>query len=780
LEHVIAFVEKHNKFILILIFLITLFFALLIPQLELNSEYITLLPPDPKHEALKAEIMGDRLEYPGDLYFMVEGPKIFEKETLQAIEEVLAQLDAFDELGESLSPFEFVTVQKKGTRLVTLPTTTHKKGTIWTQEEADTFKERVLQDEISRGLLTSPEGDALLFFYATKDLGKDQKAKNEEFSRIIRTLESYAKVYIIGTPLFEDRVMLYLFRDLDLLLVLCMLVIVLLYYLSFRAKRAVFIPFSLSLIGIIWTLGMMVLLDYSLTVVTIITPSMVLILGSSYSIHVISEYYRSFTERHFEVPIHQQIATSVAKINRTIFIACLTTVVGFLSLLICELPAFRELGIAVSLGITSCALLSLTYIPALLCISSKPKPKQIALFSHGKITTLVHKLSLEVGKRWPLYIILLLLIIGGFIYTKDKVTIQTDYLTYFPKHDQLIKESISFARKMGGTDPHYITLTAPENESGYFYRSDVIQSVYAFEEALRESDKDITHILSFSQYVAFLNKKYQGEAKIPDTPGLVLMLSRLLKMISSQVEHQAIEALINEDGSRVTLSIRYYDSKTQSWESLESVTNLQQTIEKHRNLLPQEISLVDWGVGVNALRLSESIKRDQKYSMYLSILLVFIIVCIQFKSAVFGIYAIIPTLSGIMGNYIFMFLLDIPFDVITIIFASITIGIGVDNAIHYLLRFKNRCKEHPNLPYRVSIAQTLEETGRPILLTSSSIILGLLVLLSASFIPIRYFGLLLAIALFTTTWSTLFILPSVMIAVHSIKQTIRRRTESQT
>ena len=771
----ISLVLRHTKIVLFLIFAGTLAALTMLPSLELNSEYINLLPPKEEHKLLKQEVLNVSGSNPGDLYCLLEGDTVFTAKTLNAVQQVLDELSSLEEVKKPLSPFAFITVQKKGTRLSTLPLSPVQEGNIWTEEDARVFKQRLQADEIAKGLLSTEDGDALLFQVALKEKRTDQAEVHRKIQDIVNSLSSYAEVSLIGTPLFEDRVLFYLSHDLNRLLILCMAVIVLLFYLAFRSKRAVIIPFSLSLIALVWTLACMVLLGYALTVVNIIVPSMVLILGSSYAIHVLSEYYRSLAADATKEDRNQQIITSVTKISKTIFGACLTTIVGFLSLLVCELEAFKELGIAVSLGIFFCALLSMLYIPALLSILPTPKRKDLRTFTHGPIARMVHALSLRSVRSWPLAIILFAALIASFTFTKQQVKIETDYLTYFPKNDQLIAQSIGFAQKIGGSDPHYITLTAPGNEKNYFLRPDVLQQVYAFEEELLRSNEDITHLLSFSRYVAFLHSVHQGSFAIPDTPGLLLTLSRLLVVVSKQMDHPILSSLISEDGSRITLTIRSFDSRYNSWESLESVQKLQQSIMEATHLLPDNLAIDDWGVGVDALRMSRSIAEDQNRSLLLSLVLVLLIVMIQFKSVKTGFFALVPTLTGIMGNYLFMYLLDIPFDVVTIIFASVTVGVGVDAAIHFLLRFRRRQAEHPALPYEVVVAQTLEETGRPILLTSSALILGLLVLLFASFLPIRYFGLLLSFALLVTTFATLFILPSLMIALHKLSAKSRKR-----
>ena len=120
------------------------------------------------------------------------------------------------------------------------------------------------------------------------------------------------------------------------------------------------LPASLSIIGIIWTLGAMALLGYKLTIVTILTPCLVLTLASSYSIHMMSEYLEAVMRNE-----RDRLPEHYARISKTIFYAMLTTVSGFLSFLICRTVIFREFGITISIGVAFCALLAFTYLPAI-------------------------------------------------------------------------------------------------------------------------------------------------------------------------------------------------------------------------------------------------------------------------------------------------------------------------------------------------------------------------------------------------------------------------------
>ncbi|HKM07463.1 MAG TPA: MMPL family transporter, partial [Sphaerochaeta sp.] len=151
-----------------------------------------------------------------------------------------------------------------------------------------------------------------------------------------------------------------------------------------------------------------------------------------------------------------------------------------------------------------------------------------------------------------------------------------------------------------------------------------------------------------------------------------------------------------------------------------------------------------------------------------------LVVLAAFLSLSQALFALIPILSGVMANYIFMYILNIPFDMITVTFASVAVGAGIDDAIHFLLRYKNNLRTS-DLPVMQIVEMTIKETGRPIILTTLSIIAGMLMFLFASYTPVRYFGSLMSIALLNCMLSTLFIMPSYIIFTAKIRGKFRKR-----
>ena len=704
----------------------------------------------------------------GDGYVIIfTSDRMFEPEVLNTIYEVRDNLSKRYEIGSCLSPFDYVTVEKKGTRLSIEPIAPVKQGETWTEEDAELFHQRLMNDSVAKNYLYSDDGSTIMIYYRARGLNAQSIA---ELDTIVNPLREYGRVALNGGGLISNAVMKYLNKDLITLLVLCLAVILVIFYLSFRSIRAVLLPASLALIGIVWTLGTMAITGYKLNIVTVLTPCLVLTLGSSYSIHMINEYFEAITSGDKDKLVYH-----FSKISKTIFFAMATTVAGFLALLICRTPLFKEFGITIAIGVFYCAVLAFTYIPAILSKTKLPKPKQLKVVKSGLLTKCVHATALIITKAWWIFIVITILISILFMFIKDDIGFDSNYMSYFPSDDPIVQDSIYFAKTLGGTDPYYITITAPDNEKGFFLKSENLKDIYAYETAVMAACPDIVQSLSFSQYVSFLNEVYNGEKGIPDSNGLINLLSRVLKQIEGQIGSNVLDVLINDDASEVTLSMRNFDSVEQDLQTTSSARRIEQTMDYYRYMLPAGTKSEIHCAASNGVRASDMIMVDQNRATILSFFLIFIIASFAVLSIQYGIAALIPVSVGVMINYIFMWAFSIPFDIVTVGFSSVAIGCGVDNALHFLIRYKIRLKESPGLSTIEAVKENIIETGRPIILTTISVDAGLIMLLFASYTPIQYFGILMCVALTAAMLATICILPPVMIAASKIKQSVFKR-----
>lgn len=799
-------VGKHSKLTLVIILAITAFFLYHAAFLHLDADYNSLMTelqgqttylvesgvegqtsshvsrnadPIPETGVLRTSSLGNHLVasseptpppvtdeelYPTTYLVMVESPTLYTAEHLSLIESTMNALGKTDYLSKGYSVLDFVTLEKRGTRLATMPFSSHQENqTIWTEEEAQLLKSRIEADPLVKNYLVSEDLQGLLFSFESIALTESQE---NELAAMLEVLTKEGMIVSInGGAVITNRLMHYLGRDLSILLSLCFVAILLVYYLSFKSKRSVLLPFSMSVIGIIWTFGTMRMLGYSLTIVNIVTPCMVLNLGSSYAIHVIGEYYTDYSKGMNSIE-------STKKILRTIFFACLTTVIGFMSLLFSKTQALREFGVAVGFGVTYCAILASTYLPAQLSLVIPPKQEQIRTYRKGYLARSVLFFDRTVARKWPLFVLLWLLVITGYVMTRDYIPVNTNYMSYLPKRDPFGKSSQHFAQKMGGDIPYVITIEAPEGKDKFFLKSENLNAVHSFEQALYSQSADIRQILSFASYVSFANSVYSDEEGIPTSDGLLNLLSRMVLLMSKQGQEE-LSSILDVEGNKLTIYLQHFDAEEQALWTLGSAERIEEVILANLHLLPNNSKLTISGEPHKTLNFSAELLHDQKMSTYASYLLVFLVVLFAFKSLSLALYALIPILTGVMANYIFMYFFQIPFDMITVSFAAVAVGTGIDDAIHFLIRYKNKLGKDDRTTEAL-LSETIRETGRPIILTTLSIIAGMLMFLFASYTPVRYFGSLMSMALLNCMLATLLIMPSVIRLVAYLKRRFAR------
>ena len=349
-----------------------------------------------------------------------------------------------------------------------------------------------------------------------------------------------------------------------------------------------------------------------------------------------------------------------------------------------------------------------------------------------------------------------------FAFSARRISYNTDAMTYFPEHEQVVQDMRFFAAKVGGFEEVNLTLTAPNAQSGYFLDLDKLATVSRFEDRLREIP-DICYLSSFLQYVKELNRSMHGAYVLPDSRAPVLLLSRFFRALSSRDQGAGgLGSLANQDFSALTLRLRVYDSARSSFIDEVGLRQLLGKIETIRvKEIPAEISVTSWGRILRYLSLSDILQRDSLRSNLVALAAILCITAIAFRSILFGLLSLVPLLTGIILNGLFLVITGIPLDMITIMVSSIAMGVGVDNSIHFLIQYRRQA-EQTGAELGTVLRNTMMVAGRPIVLTTVSIIAGLLILTLGIFRPIVYFGLLVAFTLMAATLGTLIVLPAVM------------------
>ena len=716
-------------------------------EILLNTDYIVSKDYRTNLTASVASEAEADEAYTSTMYVLVYSEDIYSPDMLDTLEECIDTIDSRRDSARPSSVLDWFTLSGDDGFLTILPMST-KTGNDWTDEEAEEFEKRVKNDPVVSYYLVGGSGNSFILQFVYADKASSEQL--DELSSVFEPLrEKGARVILMSNMVIADEVVKALKRDLYLLASLALMLMVIVSFLSFRSLRAVVFPFLVSLVSIVWTLGTMSMLGLELNLLSILTPCLVLILGSTYSMHILNEYYLMGRKGEYDV-----IASS-RHILLTIVLGSVTTILGFLALAFAPSGTLWGFGISVAVGVFYSAFLSVFCLPSLLMLLPAPKKGKREKLRKGLLQRLVSAWSERVVRIWPILIVIFFVIAAVFFVVKDRISVDSNYMSYFSEDDEFGIDCRFFSSEIGGTTPFTVTITAPEGEENFFLEYENLASVFEWEQRMKEDD-NVLQIISFPQYVAFASRELLGEYGIPSDKGVLSILRAVLLSYAS--EFGELGAVVSSDFNTLTITVQTWDAEKQDLITQSSIEEVYTRMVDLFSILPSGTTVSVSGYPVISSKFSSRLLSDQRISTVLSMVSILIVASLFLLSLSRGILVLVPVAAGIMINYIFMYFASIPFDIITVSFSSVAIGCGVDDALHFSLRYRRYSKKYADTKEIVS--HTLRNTGRPIILTTLSIVSGMLMLSFGSYMPIRYFGLLMSVTLTAAMLSTLLFLPS--------------------
>ena len=751
-RQLVSFAQRKSLFVIIFILLLTCVFGFFALRIRIDTEVLRLLPDDFEANVLIDKYAGDSkdVEY---VFLVISGKDIFSTGKLKILDDVITAIESIDAVQGSISPFNLPVFQKDGTRLTIRPLSEKGRAPA-TEDELRRFAQNISTSPLAKNLVISEDGSSLCIIFPIQVLENYDGFLNQ-FEIIVSELDEIYTTYIAGWIPLHDTIQKYILKDSPRLIAVAIAIILLIFFLSFGTLRAVSLPFLAVSIGMIWTLGIMSLLGMPLSIVSIMTPVLIIALGSSYSIHILNQYYH---EADPAAKDGEWLTPALCHISRTIVLASFTTAIGFGSLIAATVERIRQFGIATGIGVLICALLAMFLYPAFLSRLRYPKAAHIKRISKGILAGWMRFLGFHIKSVRYIAALFFVVVAVIFVFSLRHVRYETDYTSYFRERVTALEDNRFLMDKFGGFMYLNLTMTAPGNEKDYFRRQEILEKVSRFEDELLENP-DITHVTSLTHYLKAMNFSMNGEYSYPENRAMVTLMSRFIKT-GEAIPEDFLQFLANDDFTRLTFQIRMYDSDEKWFLFEERLSGVVSFIRrKASELLPSQTNPELWGWNLVALELSQVLIRDQIISIVVSAVLVFLVAIVTFRSFAYGAFCLVPLVMGIMLNFILMWILNIPFDVFTIMFSSVAIGAGIDDSIHLLIQFRRFSRIYPE-DRQKAISLSVGIAGRPILLTSISVITGLLALTFSSFVPVVYFGLLVSLALLSTTLGALLFLPA--------------------
>ena len=588
-----------------------------------------------------------------------------------------------------------------------------------------------------------------------------------EIRKVIEKYKDAAKIHLGGIPMIADDMMTYIKNDIIVFGAGVFIFIICTLWFVFRSLTWVFIPLLSCFFSVFIMVGLLGLVGWKVTVISSNFIALMLILTMAMNIHM-SVRYLQFRKENPNTSNSEAILWTSGKMFWPILYTVLTTICAFLSLIFSEIKPIIDFGWMMTVGLLVSMSVTFTLLPAILNILSKDN-KKYRDEKKSKITTFLSNVA---KKNTKTIFTSALVVIAISIVGISKLEVENSFINYFDQKTEIYKGMKLIDDELGGTTPLDVIVKFPSKEkdektdddfdswddeekddSKYWFtrnKIDIITKVHDYLDSLEEVGK----VISFASMVRVaedLNegKKLQG-----------LEMGVLYTKIPDSIKKEIIDPYISIENNEARISLRILDSKKDLRRN-ELIKKINYDLENQLNLKKNEFKLA--GVLILFNNLLQSLFKSQILTLGVVMAGITLMFLILFRNITLSLIGVVPNfmaaflILGIIG------LLEIPLDMMTITIAAITIGIAVDNSIHYIYRFKEEFKKSNN--YNQTLEKCHDTVGVAILNTSITIVFGFSILVLSNFIPTIYFGVFTGMAMLLAMLSVLTLLPKLILIV---------------
>jgi len=693
-----------------------------------------------------------------DMMMVAIKANVYTEETLARVQRIADQILDLPGVEDVVTPLDVQVIRGDEFGLEILPVA---YGTPGTEEEIEEFK-MALKDSPQGSAMVSEDGDALAIFI-TLEPGVATSMESRDLARDIESIAFQEKVpgeeiYVIGEVYLGYIATNNMLRDLRILFPLSLVVVVVSLYMSFGSLFDVATLIVSILMSLACTIGLMAVLGYDITIVSMILPIILVSMGSAAGIHILNRFHEEHGKgRSPEDAVEQVIQELTGPVSMT----SLTTAVGFASFATSFISPVRTFGIFAAVGIMINLLITLTCVPSLLILRSRYESGRIesGRVPLGKqnrkslLSRLLESTATGVATRPDRVILVVLAATLIFAVAIPGLKVETNWMQYFRQDSPAVLGTRLVEDLFGGT--YSLSVLVDTGEYDGVKEPDVLDRMARLQDRMAEVDK-LSHPSSIAELVRNVNKAFNADDPayyaIPSTREAVAQELLLFTMQGGS----GLDSMVSYDFQKALVSARAANVPT---------SELGGIIDKVEIIAGEEFE----GTGINTrvvglpkvmLRMMDKFMDDQTKSLILSAVGVWGVVSVISGSAIIGLLCLIPLSVSVLINFGFMSYMNIPLDVVTIMISGISIGIGVDYSIHLTSRYRYELRNGKG--QSDALRATITSTGRGIFFNAFTLMLGFGLLVLSTFRAISIFGMLVAGTMFTSGLGALVFLPAVL------------------
>jgi len=632
------------------------------------------------------------------------------------------------------------------------------------------------------GALTAEARNELATVEAAYQEARQQENRNlnQDIAAIRSILASHgseADIAMGGVPMIADDLVSYVKSDLGSFGIAILVFIIGALWFFFRNVRYVVLPLVCGVVITTTVTGLLGLLDWPATVISSNFISLLLIITVSLTVHLIVRYRELQLESPGETHL-RRLQFVLRSMLLPCFYTSLTTIVAFGSLVVSDIPPVVDFGLMMAMGVVCAFVLTFLLFPALLALlPALPLPADLRGFD---ITPGIGRIT---ERRGAVIVVVSLLLFAAGLTGISMLRVENSFIDYFAEDTAIRQGMVTIDERMGGTTPVDVIIDMarpnPFDTAGGFDAADEEggwdDDEWADDE---EGASDPDAYWFTADKMRTISQIHQWLDALPET-GKVLSLDTLLQLayelndnrelntfelgilynrIPADYKETLLRPYVSVADNQVRFSLRIRETAP-GLERKALLERIHQGLQDEFGLAPEQIHLSGMLVLYN--NMLQSLFESQIESLAVVMAAVFAMFILLFRSFWLAVLGIIPNLLAALSVLGLMGLAGIPLDMMTITIAAIAIGIGVDNTIHYVHRFRS------NFPRFGDYLHTMHychgSIGKAIYYTNFSIIAGFSILVLSNFVPTVIFGLLTSLAMILALAGALTLLPWLLV-----------------
>ena len=588
-----------------------------------------------------------------------------------------------------------------------------------------------------------------------KSIDEERHQNIIEIRNIIKNFQSSnIEIHLGGVSMIADDTISFVKNDILIFGFGALIFILLVLYLIFRNFAWMFVSIANCVYCLITMVGAISLLNWKATVISSNFIMLMMILSLSMTVHIVVRY-RQFMNDYSNLKNIEILIKCLKKMYKPCLFSALTTIFAFATLYTSEIKPVMDFGLMMCVGLTITYLTSFTFLPAMI---SKFNLKRLEFNQNQNDKNIFLIANLQFAG--PVVIIFSFILLIG-IYGTTTLKVENSFVDYFKKDTEIYKGMKLIDEKLGGTTPLDVIIQFEEvlveededfldfgieyNPADYWFNQDKMNTIKSIHDHL-EKYEYAGKVLSLASLIRTAEKLNEG--KEFDTLELAILYKKLPDELKEQILSPYVS--INENQARITM--RIVDTHKDLRRN-EFINKLNTYLKENYSDLDVSVS----GILILYNNMLQSLFDSQIKSLAIVMSGIFIMLLILFRSFKIAAITIAPNIIACFAILGIMGLLSIPLDLMTITIAAITIGIAVDNSIHYVYRYQeyfSKTKDHLK-----TVKMCQNSVGRAIQNTSLTIIVGFSILVFSNFFPTIYFGIFTALAMLIALIGSLTLLP---------------------